>query len=151
VRLDALDERIVALLMADARASYADIGQAIGLSAPAVKRRVDRLRESGAISGFVALVDPAALGWTTEAYVELYCTGRTSPRDILATVTKFPEVVSASTVTGEADALLHVLASDVGHFERVVERISAEPFVVRTKSVIVLSRLLRRPGASGLG
>jgi len=151
VRLDALDERIVALLLADARASYADIGHAIGLSAPAVKRRVDRLRASGAITGFAALVDPAALGWTTEAYVELYCTGKTSPRDILAVVSRYPEIVSASTVTGEADALLHVLASDVGHFERVVERIGAEPFVVRTKSVIVLSRLLRRPGASGLG
>ena len=151
VRLDGVDERIVALLVADARASYADIGQRVGLSAPAVKRRVDRLRAAGAITGFTALVDPAALGWTTEAYVELYCTGRTSPRDILAAVTKFPEVVSASTITGEADALLHVLAADIGHFERVVERISAEPFVVRTKTAIVLSRLLRRPGASGFG
>jgi DNA-binding Lrp family transcriptional regulator len=150
VRLDSLDERIIALLRKNARASYADIGKQIGLSAPAVKRRVDRLRASGAIRGFTALVDPAALGWTTEAYVELYCTGRTSPAEILAAVRRFPEVVSASTVTGEADALLHVLAADVGHLERVVERIGAESFVVRTKSAIVLSPLLRRAGASGL-
>ena len=150
MRLDSLDERIIALLRKNARASYADIGKQIGLSAPAVKRRVDRLRASGAIRGFTALVDPAALGWTTEAYVELYCTGRTSPAEILAAVRRFPEVVSASTVTGEADALLHVLAADVGHLERVVERIGAESFVVRTKSAIVLSPLLRRAGASGL-
>lgn len=66
-RVDALDQRIIALLTEDARASYADIGHRVGLSAPAVKRRVDRLRDSGVITGFAALVDPAALGWTTEA------------------------------------------------------------------------------------
>src|SRR5687768_17876204 len=114
-RLNDIDRKIVALLREDARRSYDDIGRRVALSAPAVKRRVDRLRASGAIRGFTALVDPAALGWTTEAYVELYCTGRTSPAEILAAVRRFPEVVSASTVTGEADALLHVLAADVGH------------------------------------
>jgi len=151
VRLDPLDERIITLLRKDARFTYAQIGHQIGLSAPAVKRRVDRLRASGAIRGYTALVDPAALGWTTEAYVELYCMGRTSPAEILAAVSRFPEVVSASTVTGEADALVHILATDVGHLERVVERLGAEPFVVRTKSAIVLSPLLRRSGASGVG
>jgi DNA-binding Lrp family transcriptional regulator len=142
---DDLDRRIVAALVDDARATYAEVGASVGLSAPAVKRRVDRLRASGAITGFSAQVDPAALGWTTEAYVELFCRGRTSPGDIGAAVAKHPEVIDAATVTGEADALLHIRAADVRHFERVVERIGAEPFVVRTRSVIVLSRLVHRP------
>lgn len=60
---------------------------------------------------------------------------------------KHPEVVSACTVTGEADALLLIRASDIRHFEQVVERIGAEPFVVRTRSSIVLSRLVERPDA----
>jgi len=139
--LDELDERIVAALVADARASYAAQG---GLSASAVKRRVDRLRATGAITGFTVTVDPAALGWTTEAYVELFCLGRTSPRSIGAALSKYPEVTGACTITGEADALLHIRAADVQHFERVVEQIVAEPFVVRTRSVIVLSRLVSR-------
>ena len=143
--LDELDRRIVAELVEDARATYAEVGAQVGLSAPAVKRRVDRLRASGAITGFSARVDPTALGWTTEAYVELYCRGRTSPADIAAAVGKHPEVTDACTVTGEADALLHIRAADVRHFERVMERIGAEPFVVRTRSVIVLSRLVNRP------
>jgi DNA-binding Lrp family transcriptional regulator len=142
--LDDLDERIVAALVEDARASYAEIGSVVGLSAPAVKRRVDRLLASGAITGFSARVDPAALGWATEAYVELYCQGRTSPADIRAAVSRYPEVVDACTVTGEADALLHIRAADMRHFEQVVERISAEPFAMRTKSVIVLSQLVDR-------
>ncbi len=143
--LDDLDRRIVAALVHDGRATYAEVGSEVGLSAPAVKRRVDRLRASGAITGFAARVDPSALGWTTEAYVELFCRGRTSPGDIAAAVAKHPEVTDACTVTGEADALVHIRAADVRHFEQVVERIGAEPFVVRTRSVIVLSRLVHRP------
>jgi DNA-binding Lrp family transcriptional regulator len=140
--IDDLDRRIVAALVADARATYAEVGAHVGLSAPAVKRRVDRLRASGAITGFAAQVDPSALGWTTEAYVELFCRGRTSPAEIAAAVGKYPEVIDACTVTGEADALVHIRAADVRHFEQVVEQIGAESFVVRTRSVIVLSRLV---------
>jgi len=149
--MDDIDARIVAFLVRDARASYALIGGEVGLSAPAVKRRVDRLLAAGAITGFSARVDPAAMGWTTEAYVELFCRGRTSPSDIAAAVSKYPEVTGAATITGEADALLHIRAADVRHFEEVVEHISAEPFVVRTKSVIVLSRLVSRAGFGPVG
>ena len=75
--MDNIDTRIIVALVRNARASYAVIGNEVGLSAPAVKRRVDRLRAAGAITGFSARVDPAAMGWTTEAYVELFCGGRT--------------------------------------------------------------------------
>src|ERR1700759_5505693 len=142
--LDEIDARILTALIRDARARYAVIGNEVGLSASAVKRRVDRLRASGAITGFSARVDPAALGWTTEAYVELFCGGATPPEEIGAAVRRHPEVADACTVTGEADALVHIRASDIRHFEQVVERIAAEPFVRRTRSVIVLSRLVER-------
>jgi DNA-binding Lrp family transcriptional regulator len=145
--MDDIDARIVAALIKDARASYALVGSQVGLSAPAVKRRVDRLLASGAITGFSARVDPVAMGWTTEAYVELFCGGRTSPDDIADAVRRYPEVVGACTITGEADALVHIRAADVRHFEDVMERIRAEPFVVRTRSVIVLSRLVDRVDA----
>src|SRR5258708_150082 len=131
--LDKIDERIVTALIEDARASYATIGALVGLPAP------------GAIRGFPARVAPAALGWTTEAYVELFCRGLTSPGDIRAAVRRYPEVVGACTVTGEADALLHIRAADVGHFEQVVERIRAEPFTARTRSVIVMSQPVAPP------
>ena len=68
------------------------IGGQVGLSAPAVKRRVDRLRAAGAITGFSARVDPAVIGWTTEAYVELFCRGRTSPEEIGAAVRGTPRL-----------------------------------------------------------
>lgn len=145
VRLDAIDEKIITLLVDDARSSYAEIGGRVGLTASAVKRRVDRLRAGGAIGGFTVRLEPAALGWTVEGYVELYCRNSTSPQAIRTAVARFPEVVDASTISGEADALLRIVAADMHHFERVLEQIGAQPFVARTKSVLVLSALLRRP------
>ncbi|WP_165987269.1 Lrp/AsnC family transcriptional regulator [Streptomyces sp. YIM 98790] len=144
MRLNELDERIVRVLAENARRSYADIGAEVGLSAPAVKRRVDRLREQGAITGFTVRVAPAALGWRIEGLIEIYCRSKTSPEDIRRGLSRYPEVASASTVTGEADAVVQVFAADMHHFETVLERIAGEPFVERTKSVLVLSPLLRR-------
>jgi DNA-binding Lrp family transcriptional regulator len=141
LRIDETDQRIVALLIADARSSYAEIGAAVSLSAPAVKRRVDRLRAAGVIRGFTAVVDPAAVGWSTEAFVELFCVGRTSPAQIGEAAARHPEVVAAYTVSGEADALVHLRAADIGHLEQALERLRAEPFVSSSRSTIVLSRL----------
>ena len=72
-------EQIVALLVADGRATFHAIGDQVGLSAPAAKRRVDRLVAEGTITGFTALVDPAAEGSPLEAFVELHCQGAISP------------------------------------------------------------------------
>jgi DNA-binding Lrp family transcriptional regulator len=128
--------------VADARASYAEIGSKVALSAPAVKRRVDRLRSSGVIKGFTAVIDPAAVGWNTEAFVELYCTGRTTPAQLAVATRRHPEVIGAYTVSGEADAIVHLRAADIGHLEQALERLRAEPFVTSTRSMIVLSRLV---------
>ncbi|AEB47910.1 MULTISPECIES: Lrp/AsnC family transcriptional regulator [Micromonospora] len=146
MQIDAVDQRIIALLVADARASYADIGTRVSLSAPAVKRRVDRLRAAGVIRGFTAIVDPASVGWTTEAFVELFCAGRTTPAQIGAAVRRHPEVVGAYTVSGEADALVHLRAADIAHLEQALERLRAESFVTSSRSTIVLSRLVESPG-----
>jgi DNA-binding Lrp family transcriptional regulator len=142
--VDAIDHRVVGCLLRDGRATYAEIGAEVGLSAPAAKRRVDRLRASGAIRGFTVVVDPSALGWTTEAYVEVYCQGTVSPQDLRRSLERVPEVVGACTVSGAADALLHILAADIRHLEQAMERVRNDPNVDHTESVIVLSRLIDR-------
>ncbi|MEN0128962.1 MAG: Lrp/AsnC family transcriptional regulator [Brevundimonas sp.] len=143
--LDDLDLAILRVLSVDARATFAQVGEQVSLSAPAVKRRVDRLRDRGVIRGFTVRLDPAALGWHTEAFVEVYCQGSTSPATMRAAVEQYPEVVAASTVTGDVDLVVQVRARDMRHLEQVVERFAAEPFVSRTRSTVVLSALVRRP------
>ena len=147
--MDDIDQQIVALLRENARRSYQDIGARVALSAPAVKRRVDRLEATGVVRGYAALVDPAALGWETQALVALYCEGRMTADEVRDAVAHHPEVAAAYTVAGEASAMLHVRVSDTRHLEEVLERIRDAPGVTRTQTQIVLSTLFERPLVDG--
>lgn len=142
--LDDIDAEIVAHLVGDGRATLAEIGQTVRLSVPAVKRRIDRLREAGVIRGFTAIVEPASVGWTTEAFVHIFCRGTVAPASLQRAWEHIPEVVSAMTVTGPSDAILRVVARDVQHLESALERIRQGENIDHSETVIVLSRLIDR-------
>jgi Lrp/AsnC family transcriptional regulator, leucine-responsive regulatory protein len=145
-RMDGTDRQIVALLVEDGRRPYGDIAKRVSLSAPAVKRRVDRLRASGALRGFTAVLDHASLGATTEALVELFFAPGTLLDEVARTLERHPEVVEAWSVTGEPDAVARVRTQDNADLERVIMEIQKEGPVERTRSQVVLSRLVGRPG-----
>ncbi|WP_255498312.1 Lrp/AsnC family transcriptional regulator [Nakamurella sp. PAMC28650] len=145
MQLDSIDHHIISCLIEDARSSFREVGESVGLSAPAVKRRVDRLRADGVITGFTARVDPGSVGWHTEAFVEVTYGGNITPTRIRAILQPIAEVVAAYTVSGDADVLVHVRAADMAHFEQALERLRAADGVARTTSRIVLSTLLDRP------
>jgi|SRR5579884_3685408 len=142
--MDRIDRSIVALLRENARRSFQDIGRHVHLSAPAVKRRVDRLERDGVILGYTAIVDPLAFGWHAEAFVDLYCEGKMPGEAIKRAVQREPGVVAAHTVAGEASALLHVMAQDTKDLELALERIRATDGVTRTVTEVVLSTLFQR-------
>lgn len=145
VELDDIDQQIIALLRENARRSFQDIGSRVSLSPPAVKRRVDRLEAAGVIRGYSATLDHVALGWTTHAVVSLFCEGRMSGSEILATAGRHPEVSAAYTVAGEASAILHLHARDTEHLEEALERLRDAPGIRRTHTQVVLSTLFERP------
>jgi DNA-binding Lrp family transcriptional regulator len=142
--MDELDRRIIDLLRQNSRAPHAEIGERVGLSASAVKRRIDRLVASGVIRAFTIQVDPAADGITTEAYVELFCRGTVSPSELTGILQTVPEVVDASTVTGDADAIVYMRARDIHSLETALERVRLAPTVDHTRSAVVLSHLIHR-------
>ncbi|HUO73760.1 MAG TPA: Lrp/AsnC family transcriptional regulator [Solirubrobacteraceae bacterium] len=142
--MDAADRQILALLVEDGRRTYDDIAGRISLSAPAVKRRIDRLRARGALRGFTAVVDHAALGDQTEALIELFFAPGTLLDRVADTLRGLPEVVEAWSVTGEADAIARVRTHDNADLERVIMDLQRDGLVVRTRSQVVLSRLVAR-------
>jgi Lrp/AsnC family transcriptional regulator, leucine-responsive regulatory protein len=144
--MDAIDSKIVALLLEDGRRPYGDIAARVSLSAPAVKRRVDRLRASGALRGFTAVLDHGAMGSATEAFVELFFAPGTLLDEVARTLDRHPEVVEAWSVTGEPDAIARVRTRDNADLERVIMEIQKEGPVERTRSQVVLSQLVGRPG-----
>jgi DNA-binding Lrp family transcriptional regulator len=147
--MDQIDHQIVALLRDNARRSFQDIGTRVSLSAPAVKRRVDRLEKKGVIRGYSATVDPAAFGWHTHAFVELFCEGRMSGDEVKGAVAEHPEVEGAYTIAGAPSAIIHVRAADTQHLEQALERIRDTPGVMRTQTQVVLSTLFERPVDNG--
>jgi len=149
--VDRIDQQIVALLRGNARRSFQDIGRHVSLSAPAVKRRVDRLEHDGVIRGYAATVDPAAFGWHTHAFVELFCEGRMSGAEVRDAVASHPEVEGAYTIAGAPSAIIHVRAADTQHLEEALERIRDTQGVLRTQTQVVLSTLFERPVANGKG
>jgi DNA-binding Lrp family transcriptional regulator len=142
--MDSLDYGIIDLLRQNARAGYGDIGEVIGLSASAVKRRVDRLVADKVIRGFTVQVDPTVDGLATEAYLELFCRGTVAPGELKRILSDVPEVVDAGTVTGSADAIVHMRSRDITSLENAIERVRLAPNVDHTRSAIVLSKLIHR-------
>ncbi len=132
-------------MRAGARRSFRDVGQAVGLSAPAVKRRVNRLEAAGIITGYTAVLDPEKFGWSMQAVVFLYCEGTMAAAEVREAVESHPEVAAAYTVAGEASAVLVVRASDTRHLEQLLERLREHRGVLRTQTQIVLSTLFERP------
>src|SRR3954467_7106520 len=110
--MDDIDRQIVAQLRTNARASFQSIGNRVSLSAPAVKRRVDRLEADGVIRSYAAVVDPGAMGWRTPALSSLFWGGRMPAAEGPWAVPDHPEVAAAYPVAGEASAILHVRARD---------------------------------------
>ena len=144
--MDATDRRILSLLLEDGRRTYDDIAARVKLSPPSVKRRIDRLRASGALRGFTAIVDQAALGWQTEALVELFYRPGTTLDEVAGTLREHPEVVEAWSVTGDADAIARVRTADNSDLERLIIDLQRNGMVERTRSQVVLSRLVHHGG-----
>jgi DNA-binding Lrp family transcriptional regulator len=142
--VDVTDDKILALLVQDGRRTYGDIGQSVSLSAPAVKRRVDRLRRDGTLRGFTAIVDHSALGHDTEALIELFYAPGTQLDEVARTLERHAEVVEAWSVTGEADAIARVRTRDNADLERLIIDLQRDGHVQRTRSQVVMSRLVAR-------
>ncbi len=146
LQIDAVDRKILSLLVEDGRRSYGDIAARVSLSAPSVKRRIDRLRDRGALEGFTAIVDHGAMGWNTEALVELFFQAGTTLDRVARTLRDHPEVVEAWSVTGEPDAIARVRTGDNAALERLIMDLQKDGLVIRTRSQVVMSRLVSRAG-----
>lgn len=138
IELDAVDRKMIALLVQDGRRTLADLGSNVGLSAPAIKRRLERLESTGVITGYTAKVDHSKLGQTIEAFTELRIAGRTKVGDIASIADGLPQVEAFYTTAGDPDALAHLRVRDVGELTRVIDLLRRSGRVTGTKTLMVL-------------
>ena len=105
---DERDLDIIAALQDDARATYADVGARVGLSASAVHDRVRKLEQQGVIRGYRAVIDPEAIGLFVTALIDARPFDPSQPDDLPERVAEFPEVEDCYSVAGEANYVLKV-------------------------------------------
>jgi Lrp/AsnC family leucine-responsive transcriptional regulator len=141
--LDATDLEIIELLRRDARRTLADVAERVSLSAPAVKRRVDRLESDGVITGYTVLVDHTRLGRPLQAFTELRFAGNLPVDEIAGIADDITEVQTIFTTAGDPDALAWIRVRDVDDLKRVIDLLRRSGRVTSTKTLMVLGTSTR--------
>ncbi len=141
---DEVDARLLAILQKDAHVTAEALGAALNLSASQAGRRRQRLEAEGVIRAYVARLDPAALGLTVQAFIQVQMASQTpdAARAFARLIESRPEIIAAWTLTGEADYLLRVYCEDLAALNRLVHHVLLpDPAVARVQSQIVMDRL----------
>jgi DNA-binding Lrp family transcriptional regulator len=143
--MDAIDRKIIAELQAEGRLTVTELAQRVGLSVAPCHRRLRELERAGAIRGYRAVVDPAAIGLGFEVLVQV-----TMDREDAATVADFErglaeiaEVRHAERLFGDPDYLVRVATADIAAYQTLRdEQLATLPGVGRLTSTIVMKRIV---------
>jgi Lrp/AsnC family transcriptional regulator, leucine-responsive regulatory protein len=139
--LDPVNLRVLGELVSDGRVAMAELGRRVGLSAPAVAERVQRLERAGIIAGYRAELDPRVLGFAVSAVVRI----RPAPgqlQRIPEIARETPEVAECHRITGDDCYLLRLHLRSIDDLEDVLDRFT--PYGLTTTSIIHSSPVPQR-------
>ena len=143
--MDVIDRKILAALQEDGRLTVTELAARVGLSVSPCHRRLRELERSGAIRGYRAVVDAAAVGLTFEAVV--FATLRQADHDTISTFEQaaadIPYVLQVQRLFGDPDYLLRVVARDLPAYTQLYdEQLAALPGVLRLNSTLVMKSVV---------
>ncbi len=142
--LDKTDSRLLAELQKNAHLPAAELGDMLALSPSQAGRRRQRLEMDGYITGYGAKLDAQRLGLTVQGFVQVQMAAHDdkAAKSFASLITLRPEVISAWTLTGEADYLLHVYCADLAALNIFIQEVLLpHPAVARVQSQIVMNEL----------
>ncbi|AIJ20557.1 MULTISPECIES: Lrp/AsnC family transcriptional regulator [Amycolatopsis] len=137
--MDALDRKIIAALRLNGRATYAELGRTVGLSASSVHERVGKLEAAGVITGYHATVNPSTVGLGVTALVGIQPTDTAEDNDVAEELGALPEVESCYAVAGDEAFVVKVRVPTVDDLEHTLGRLRRIAGVARTRTTVVLS------------
>ncbi len=152
VDLDALDLRILRLLLADGRSPVSQVADQVGLSRPAVAERIEKLERQGVIRGTTVVVEPSAVGRGVTAFVA--ARGATlSPKawQVFRSVMRSDEVLEVHTVAGDDCYLMKVRTDSIGSLNALVSKLTTPPLSLATRTTIVMQTHCEKVGGIMLG
>lgn len=135
---DAIDRRILALLLENARATYQELGRQVRLSANTVAERVRRLQAAGVIRGYHAELGLASFGRALEMLSDARLRDGVDRKGFEAQLHEVPQVIGAMRLTGEYDYQLRIACADAREFEGVIDRLKAQLGVREIRSRLLL-------------
>ena len=139
--LDALDQKIVGLLIGNARLSYSEIGQQVGISRVAVKARIQALEQRGVIEEYTTIINPQKISGAVSCYFELETQPDTFAR-VVQTLRENDTVTQIYRVTGKNKLHVHAVAASGEEMEQLISTvIDPLPGVIRCDCNIILSRI----------
>jgi len=137
--LDATDRLLLVALRANARATFAELARLVGLSAPAVHERVAKLEATGAVTGYHAAVDAAAVGLGVSALVGVFTREGAEQDEVAERLRSVAAIEDCWVVAGEETFVVKVRASDVDALETTLGVLRRTRGVARTRTTVVLS------------
>ena len=146
--MDDLDRRLLAELQRDATQPYANLGQAVGLSAGAAHERVRKLREQGVIRRTTVDVDPSAAGRGVAAFVLVEANAWMGDSPVSEALAALPEVVEAHVIAGPTALLVKLRTSTTEDLQDSLRRLFAIDGVTGTQTIVVLETFFERPLAT---
>jgi DNA-binding Lrp family transcriptional regulator len=141
--MDDLDRRLLALFSADPRIGVLQASRELEVARGTVQARLDKLVDSGVVTGWGPELSPEALGFPVTAFLTLEIRQETAEHgghDAVARhLATIPEVLEAHTITGAGDLFARVVARSNSDLQRVIDLVLQEPAIVRSSTVIALA------------
>ena len=138
--MDAFDKKALRLLVRQGRATWAELGQTLGLSAPSAAERVRKLEEAKVITGYAALLDATALGYPLTAFIFVTLANSRNRAAFLRAIAKMEQVSECHHIAGDDDYLLKVrcrTTADLDHL--LAKQLKDKLGIARTRTTIVLA------------
>lgn len=116
--IDNLNLSILQELCDNARTSTTEIGRRVGLTAPAVSERINKMEEAGYLKGYTALIDLDKMGLNIQAFISFKCDRKT--QDIDKIIGGIPEIAESYIITGNSSMLLKVITSSREQLGKII-------------------------------
>ena len=144
-RIDKLDRQILEIISRNARIPFRDVAEQCGVSRAAIHQRVQRMIETGVITGSGYNVSPKVIGYASSAYIGVKLEKGSMYREVVPFFDKIPEVTECHFTTGPYTLLVKLYARDNEHLmELLNDKIQEIPGVVATETMISLSQSVKR-------
>lgn len=145
LQIDSLDKKILTMITKNARIPFLEVARACNVSGAAIHQRVQRLINSGIISGSQFTVNPEKIGFHTCAFVGIYLEKASYHKDVIKELSQIPEIVECHYTTGGYAVFIKVYTRNNDHLRNILgDRLQSIQGILRTETFISLDENFKR-------